>query len=111
MQRFKLSSSLNTCLRAGWYVAVARSLTTRYASGFGIAAALWLLSTFVQLPFRFWLWAIGLIIDFATPVGAGQLHTDLALHTSHLPERFGLLTLIVLGESIVAVVDGVAQQQ
>jgi len=32
-------------------------------------------------------------------------------HPEHLPERFGLFTIIVLGEAIVAVVDGVAEQQ
>ncbi len=98
-------------LRAGKHVAVARSLTRRYARGFGIAAAIWLVSAFVPVPLRFVLWAVGLIIDFATPIFAGQLHAQLAPHSSHLPERFGLFTLIVLGESIVAVVNGVAEQQ
>jgi len=98
-------------LRAGRHIAAARPLTNRFARGFGFAAALWLLSAFVPLPFRFGLWALGLIVDFATPLGAGRLHTDLAPHASHLPERFGLFTIIVLGELIVAVVNGVAEEQ
>jgi len=38
------------------------------------------------------------------------VHVELAPHTSHLPERFGLFTMIVLGESVLAVVNGVAKQ-
>ena len=80
-------------------------------SCFGIAATFWLVSAFVPVPFRFVLWAIGLGIDFATPIFPGQLHAVLAPHSAHLPERFGLFTLIVLGESIVAVVNGFAEQE
>ena len=35
----------------------------------------------------------------------------LAPHSSHLPERFGLFILIVLGETIGAVVNGIAGHQ
>lgn len=37
-------------LRAGKHAVAARSLTRRYARGFGIAAAIWLLSAFVPIP-------------------------------------------------------------
>lgn len=98
-------------LRAERYVAAARPLITRYKRGFAIAAAIWLVSAFVPAPVRFVLWALGLTVDFATPISAGQLHSQLAPDTSHLPERFGLFTLIVLGEVIAAVVDGVTEQK
>lgn len=97
-------------LRAGKHVVAARALTRRFARGFGISVAIWLVSAFVPIPLRFVLWSVGLIIDFATPIFAGQLHAQLAPHSAHLPERFGLFTLIVLGESVVAVVNGVAEQ-
>lgn len=98
-------------LRAIAHIPVARPLTVRYAKGFGLAATLWLISAFVPLPYRFILWGIGLLIDFGTPITAGKLHALLPPHASHFPERMGLFTLIVLGESIVAVVDGVSEQQ
>ena len=98
-------------LRARRYVRTSRSLTTRFAWGFGIAAAIWLMSVFVPIPLRFLFWAVGLIVDFATPLLAGKLDVEFAPHSSHLPERFGLFTLIVLGELIVEVVSGVASQQ
>ena len=96
--------------RAGKYLPKARPLTFRYATGFTIAAALWLLSTLVPPPFRFVLWTIGIAIDFLTPLTAGTLHIKLPPHVSHLPERFGLFTIIVLGEAIVATVRGTTTQ-
>ncbi len=96
---------------AGYHVHIARPLTNRFAKGFGLAAAIWAISTLISIPWRFGIWVVGLIIDFATPMTAGKLHRQIAPHPSHLPERFGLFTLIVLGESIVAVVGGIAEQK
>ncbi|NMG19350.1 low temperature requirement protein A [Brasilonema bromeliae] len=97
-------------VRAGWHIPTARPLTNRYATGFTIAAVLWVISGFVPIPWRFVFWTLGLIIDFATPLSARKLQLELPPHSSHLPERFGLFTMIVLGEAIVAVVDGVSEQ-
>jgi low temperature requirement protein LtrA len=97
-------------LWAGWHISQARGLTTHYARGFAIAASLWLISAFVPMPWRFVLWGIGLAIDFATPLTATRLQTGLMPHLQHLPERFGLFTIFVLGEAIIAVVSGVAEQ-
>jgi low temperature requirement protein LtrA len=97
-------------LWAGRHIPVARGLTTRYAIGFAIAACLWLISAFVPIGFRFILWALGLAIDFATPLTAQQHQRQLLPHFEHLPERFGLFTIIVLGEAIIAVVNGVAER-
>jgi low temperature requirement protein LtrA len=90
-------------------VPAARSLTRLFALGFGLAAAIWLASAWVPPPARFYLWGLGLLIDFATPLGAGKLHAQLAPHATHLPERFGLFILIVLGESIAGVVMGLTK--
>ncbi|NMG09601.1 low temperature requirement protein A [Brasilonema sp. UFV-L1] len=97
-------------IRAGWHIPTARPLTNRYAAGFTIAAVLWVISGFIPSPWRFVVWTLGLIIDFATPLSARKLQLELSPHSSHLPERFGLFTMIVLGEAIVAVVDGVSEQ-
>jgi low temperature requirement protein LtrA len=98
--------------RAAKYIPAARGLATRYGTGFAIAASLWLVSAFVPIPLRFILWGIGLVIDFATPITAPKsLQLGLLPHPEHLPERFGLFTIIVLGEAIIAVVDGVAEQK
>ena len=98
-------------LRAIRHVPVARPLSTRFTLGFTFAAATWMASAFVPVPLRFGLWALGLAVDFGIPVSVGHLHAQLPPHASHLSERFGLFTLIVLGESVAAVVEGVTGQQ
>lgn len=98
-------------LRAAKSITAARPLATRYAQGFALAATLWLLSAFVPIPWRFCFWALGLIVDFATPLTATKLAVGLPPHAGHLPERFGLFTIIVLGEAVIAVVEGVAEQR
>lgn len=98
-------------LRAARAIAAARPLATRYAQGFALAATLWFLSAFVPTPWRFGFWALGLIVDFATPLTASKLAVGLPPHAGHLPERFGLFTIIVLGEAVIAVVEGVAEQK
>lgn len=59
-------------LHAGYHVPVARRLTKRYAMGFSLSVMLWMLSILVPTPWRFGLWVVGLIIDFGTPLGAGN---------------------------------------
>jgi len=88
-----------------------RRLTTIYALGFGSAALLWIIAAVVPPPARFWLWAMALTIDLATPWLAAK-HTHMAPpHPEHLPERFGLFTIILLGESVAAVMRGMESQE
>lgn len=98
-------------LRAAIHLPLARGLACRYAIGFAIAAVLWLISTVIPIEERFFLWALGLLIDFATPLTSVKLQARLLPNFEHLPERFGLFTIIVLGEAIIAVVSGVTEQK
>ncbi|MCL1466157.1 low temperature requirement protein A [Argonema galeatum A003/A1] len=54
---------------------------------------------------------MALIIDFGTPLKAGKLVAKIPPSFSHIPERVGLFTIIVLGEAVMSVVKGVAQLQ
>ncbi|MDF5710085.1 MAG: low temperature requirement protein A [Nostoc sp. S4] len=98
-------------VRAGIHIPLARALTTRHAIGFAIAALLWFISAFIPVPWRFALWTLAIVIDFTTPLTARKFQVGLLPHASHLPERFGLFTIIVLGEAIIAVVNGVSEQK
>jgi low temperature requirement protein LtrA len=91
-------------LRAGRYIPEARILTNHYVLGFGVAAIIWLTSVFVPVPWRFGLWGIALIVDILTPISAGEKHVKIPVHSTHIPERFGLLTIIVIGETIVLII-------
>jgi low temperature requirement protein LtrA len=48
------------------------------------------------------------LIEVATPLLARRLIARIPVHASHIPERFGLFTMIVFGESVVAVALGTA---
>lgn len=95
-------------LHAGYHVPEARGLTNWYSLGFSSSIVLWLISLFIPTPWRFLCWGIGLAIDFATPLTAGKKVAKVPPDLSHTTERIGLFTIIVLGESIVAVVGGVS---
>jgi low temperature requirement protein LtrA len=89
----------------------ARELATRYFVGHGVAAALWLVSAVVPVPARFVIWIVALAIDLSTPWLAVTHSVKVPPHGSHLPERFGLFTLILLGESVIAVMQGMKGQE
>lgn len=88
-----------------------RGLTSAYALGFGVAAVCWLISAVVPTPGRFWLWVAAILIDLGTPLVTARLTVHVPPHPEHLPERFGLFTIILLGESLVAVMKGMESQE
>jgi low temperature requirement protein LtrA len=95
--------------RAGYHNPEARGLTTRYGIGYLISAALWILSVFVPEPARYYLWTIGVVIDLITPLTTfGEQRKLPPLTNSHLPERFGIFTILVLREPIFGVIDGIS---
>ena len=93
------------------HVPDARPLTTRYLIGHGSAALLWLASAFVPAPERFWIWGFAFAVDLGTPWLAVRHSVKVPPDAAHLPERFGLFTLILLGESVVAVMQGMESQE
>lgn len=92
--------------RAYRHVEPARLLCAGYLKGFGLAAAVWVAAIFVPPPARFWVWGVALAIDLATPYIMRKEQARVPLDVSHLPERFGLFTILVLGESIAAAIIG-----
>ncbi|MEN8040957.1 MAG: low temperature requirement protein A [Actinomycetota bacterium] len=95
-------------LRAYRFVPETKELVRGYLVGFGAGAAVWTLSIIVPEPARFWFWGIALAIDFATPFVVRKAQAAAPLDVSHLPERFGLFIILVLGETIVAVAVGLS---
>jgi low temperature requirement protein LtrA len=92
--------------RAGAHHPHTRPLTWRYVQGFSLAAALWLGSLLLAPPLRFWLWALAMAVDIATPFTAWEAQLRFPLNRTHLPERIGLFVIIVLGEGVVGIVAG-----
>ena len=95
-------------LRAYHHVPDARPLIVRYAGGYSLGVGLWVVSLAVDAPERYVLWGIALAWEYSLPWLARRLHASIPVHASHVPERFALFTIIVLGESVLAVALGVA---
>jgi low temperature requirement protein LtrA len=98
-------------LRAYRHVPEARPLIVRYAGGYALGVSLWVVSLAVDAPERYVLWGVALAWEYAVPWLARSLHRTIPVHASHVPERFALFTLIVLGESVLAVALGVAGRE
>jgi len=95
--------------RAGRHAPAARPFIRTYLRGFGLGAALWAISILLPPPARYILWGTSLALELAVPwLIWRSMQPSAAVSPSHIPERFGLFTIIVLGESISAVVRGLA---
>jgi low temperature requirement protein LtrA len=82
-----------------------RATTCRYAIGIGVLQVAWV-ST-VWMP-SYWVpcFLVLAALELAVPVWAEQA-SRLTWHPHHVAERYGLLTLIVLGESILSATTAV----
>jgi low temperature requirement protein LtrA len=92
------------------HVRRARPYATSMAAALTVAASLWLASAMTPAPARFWLWAIALTVDVLTPLMTSRFAAEIPPHPEHLPERFGLFTIILLGETLVSVMRGMKTQ-
>jgi low temperature requirement protein LtrA len=98
--------------RGGRHNPVARPLTHRFVLGFSTSAGLWALSTLVENPLSLALKGIGLAIDVLTPLTSIAIQQRLPrLSTGKMTERFGLFVIIVLGESLLGVINGFADAE
>ncbi len=96
--------------RAGKHNPVARPMTDRFVVGFLLSIVCWFLSVGRALPVAMGLRGLGLTIDLATPFTTFRQQQALPSYsTSRLPERFGLFVVIVLGEAVVAIVQGTSR--
>lgn len=95
-----------------------RPLSQPYTAVFLVSTVLFAASAFVPETWRFGLWGVALFLSVAIPLVtfvlgsrdprvAAELERSFEASPSGV-ERFGLLTIIVLGEVIVGVVRGVA---
>jgi low temperature requirement protein LtrA len=102
-------------VRASRYAADVRAFAALYAAGNFTGAAIWLSSLLVAVPERYGVWALALFVELLTPILAvraaygGAAYIPRVFHPEHIAERYGLFTIIVLGESVLAVAVGTAQ--
>ena len=96
--------------RAAWHVAAFRPVALRFFSGYVVAAILILSGLSGDDDLRIWLWAVAVGVEVLSPALTVKHQSELPqLSTSKFPERFGLFTIIVLGEAIVGVINGLSE--
>ena len=82
----------------------AAGLIRTYAVLYGVQALLWLAGALHPGGVGQACWAAALLLDLASPWLVARHTAAVPPHPEHLPERFGLFTIILLGEGMAAVV-------
>ncbi len=78
-----------------------RAMALRYAGGVLLCQVGWLGLLFVPAGGQGWLFLVMVVLELCVPAFAEREHPS-AWHPHHISERYGLLTIIVLGETIAA---------
>ena len=93
-------------VRAGVQHPEGRATAFRYAAAISLVQALWLLRLLLPDGGPWWVFVVIALADLSVPLWAERTgHT--AWHPHHIAERYGLFTIIVLGESVLAATVGV----
>lgn len=78
-----------------------RPLVRRLMGGFGLGLLVWCVGLVVPAPWSLVCFALGLAIQVLTPVASRREVLASSLSPAHIPERFGLFMLIVIGEMML----------
>lgn len=99
---------LSQYARAYRHVVEARAGIRIYLAGTAAGALLWAASLATPAPARYVLWAAGVLVDAMAPLLVTVSRAQVPLHPEHLPERFALFVILVLGESVAGIAHGVS---
>lgn len=94
--------------RAAYYVPLARPYCLQFIGGLTVSSVMILLSLLVDAPARYVIWAVSLAFELAIPFINRKATRQIPIDRSHIPERLGLFTIIVIGEAVVATATGVS---
>ncbi|WP_157079079.1 low temperature requirement protein A [Herbiconiux solani] len=73
--------------------------------GYGTLQLCWLARLLVSEPWGLWLSVVLIVLELAVPLWAARVG-DPGWNPGHIAERFGLFTIILLGESVLAAMTG-----
>ena len=76
-------------------------IAKRLGFGFSLGLAVALLSLLFESPYRYVVLYLGIGIEIITPLLSRRALKAIPVKSHHLPERYGLLTIILLGESVI----------
>lgn len=77
-----------------------------YAAIYIVQSIAWVCSIFVTPEMRLAFWLAAFALDVASPFIVAKETWRAPPHPEHLPERFGLFTIILLGEGVAAAAHG-----
>lgn len=99
-------------IRAARNEPVFRPVAARFLAGYLLATAVIVASFMTTGGTRVVLFTVAVLVEIATPYFTVAHQSGLPrLSTSKFPERFGLFTMIVLGESVVGVIVALSELQ
>lgn len=78
-----------------------RPAALRHVVGIGVAQIGWVIFLFLPAQLRFIGFLLGVCVELLIPIWA-EMASPTLWHPEHIRERFGLFTIIVLGESVLS---------
>lgn len=93
-------------LRVARDVPDSRPRALRYAAGISVLQVLWFARLLLPAPLAMPSFALLALCELVVPYWAERATPEPLFHPAHIEERYGLFTLIVLGESILAATAG-----
>ena len=95
--------------RVAW-ISESGALIRKRIGGLCVAVALWVIAALLPIPYRYAGWVLALVIDIGNSWPASNSTAASPPGAVHFPERFGLLTIILLGEFVASVMRGIQSQ-
>jgi low temperature requirement protein LtrA len=92
-------------LRAGCADTAHRRTALAYALGIALVQVYWVAFLLVQPlsgPVGYGMWLVGFVLELSVPAIAEPLTDTTPWHRHHIVERYGLLVIIVLGETLLS---------
>lgn len=92
-------------LRAGCADTAHRRTALAYAIGIALVQIYWVVFLLVQPvsgPLGYGMWLVGFVLELSVPAVAEPLTQTTPWHRHHIVERYGLLLIIVLGETLLS---------
>lgn len=92
-------------LRAGCADTAHRRTALAYAIGIALVQVYWVVFLLVQPvsgPVGYGMWLVGFVLELSVPAIAEPLTDTTPWHRHHIVERYGLLVIIVLGETLLS---------
>ena len=96
-------------VRAFLYIPLARPLASQFIYGLGGSCLLLPASLLFPPPVRYAMWGAALLLELVTPYLNPKAARTFPIDRAHIPERFGLFTIIVLGEAVIATANGASR--